>query len=349
MLIAIAATNAGMSRTLDDVVERQAGSGLQVIAPNAFEPEVEDRLLAVPGIHLATALRLGNAEIIDDDDDRSDGTFLAVIDPATYFEIAGLPWIDGDDDRARAAFARGGAVALPKPVADRLEVEVGDQVEVRTAQGLRQFELAGTFAFLQGYGMVAGLPDQEAFGAGRPNGYLVSLDDGADPETVRRAVLAEVGASHDATVSTTEQTVEDARAQLQGFFGISYAMLGIAGVVGVLGLANTLIVSVLTRAREIGILRTAGARRKRVGRMVLVEATTLVLAAIVLAAPLGAVLAFGIIDAQRSALGFTLEFTYPWGLLVPLTVVALLFSALAAWAPARRAARLEIVETLRFD
>ncbi len=347
MLIAVGATNAGMSRTLDEVVRRQSGSGLQVLAPNAFDPEVEADLAAVPGVATMTALRLGQGELIDGDD--SERAFLAVIDPATYFEVASLPWIDGDDASARDALGRGGAVALPKPAADRLEVEVGDQVSIRTSDGLRQFELIGTFAFMQGYEMVAGLPDAGAFGAGRPNGYLVGLDDGADPEDVRRAVLAEVGVSHDATVSTTEATIEDARAQLQGFFGIGYAMLGIAGVVGVLGLANTLVVSVLTRGREIGILRTVGARRRRVAGMVLVEAATLVLAAVVLGAPLGAVLAFGIIDAQRATLGFTLDFVYPWALLAPLTITTLVLAAVAALLPARRAARLEIVETLRFD
>jgi ABC-type antimicrobial peptide transport system permease subunit len=83
--------------------------------------------------------------------------------------------------------------------------------------------------------------------------------------------------------------------------------------------------------------------------MVLVEATTLVTAAVVLGAPLGAVLAFGIIDAQRSTLGFTLPYTYPWAMLLPLAVVTLGLAALAALMPARRAARLQIVETLRFD
>ena len=222
-------------------------------------------------------------------------------------------------------------------------------MRIRTRDGVRSFEVIGTFAFIQGYGLVASDVDAELFGAGRPNGFLVGLDDGADPMEVRRALLAKVGSSHDATVSTTEQAVEDARAQLQGFFGIGYAMLGIAGVVGVLGLANTLVVSVLTRSREIGILRTAGARRRRVAGMVLVEAATLVSAAVLLAAPLGAVLAFGIIDAQRATLGFTLEYTYPWGLLGPMAVTTLVLAALAALIPARRAARLEIVDTLRFD
>lgn len=347
MLIAVGATNAGMSKTLEEVVGRQSGSGLQVLAPNTFDPEVEAIVAGIPGIAQMTPMRLGNAELLHEEHEET--AFLAVIDPDTYFDIAGLPWVDGDDASAREGFARGGTLALPEPVARRLDVGVGDEISVRTRDGVRPFEVIGTYAFMQGFGMVASDVDAGAFGAGRPNGFLVGLEEGADPDVVRRAVLAEVGVSHDATVSTTEQTLDDARAQLSGFFGISYAMLGIAGVVGLLGLANTLVVSVLTRSREIGILRTTGARRGRVGAMLLVEATTLVLAAVVLAVPLGGVLAFGIIDAQRSTLGFTLDYTYPWGLIGPLTIVTVVLGALAALLPARRAARLEIVETLRFD
>ncbi|HJR24434.1 MAG TPA: FtsX-like permease family protein [Acidimicrobiales bacterium] len=348
MLIAVGATNAAMSRTLDDVVRRQSGSGLQVLAPNAFDPEVEGVLAGIPGVDTLTPLRLGQAELVDDED-STENAFLAVIEPDSYFEIAGLPWIDGDDAQGREGLRRGGTVALPQPTARRLNAEVGDEVAVRTLDGVRRFEVIGTYAYIQGYGLVAGEVDADLFGATRANGFLVGLDDGADPTAVRKAVLAEIGPTYDATVSTTEQTLEDARAQLQGFFGIGYAMLGIAGVVGVLGLANTLVVSVLTRSREIGILRTTGARRRRVAGMVLVEAATLVSAAVLLAAPLGAVLAFGIIDAQRATLGFTLEFTYPWALLPPLAITTLVLAALAALVPARRAARLEIVETLRFD
>jgi putative ABC transport system permease protein len=347
MLVATGATNASMSRTLDEVVRRQSGSGLQVLAPSAFEPEVEAKLAGVAGVASVSPVRLGQSEIIGPG--RSEGTSLAIIDPTSYFEVASLPWVEGDDASVRAALDRGGAVAVPEPIADRLGRDVGDAITVRSANGLQEFEIAGTYAFLQGYGLVAGLRDAASFGTGRPNLYLLALDPGADPDATRRRVLAEVGASHDATVATAEGTLEDARAQLQGFFGIGYAMLGIAGLVGVLGLANTLVVSVLSRVREIGILRTSGARRRQVAGMVLVESSTLVLAALLLGTPLGAVLAFGIIEAQRSALGFTLVYTYPWVLLVPLAIAATAVGALAAVVPARRAARLEIVESLRFD
>ncbi len=176
------------------------------------------------------------------------------------------------------------------------------------------------------------------------------LDDGADPDGVRRDILAEVGFSHDATVSTTEQTLEDARAQLQGFFGISYAMLGIAGRGrGARPRQHPRRVGPHALARDRHPAHRPGPVVAAWAGMVLVEAATLVLAAVVLGAPLGAVLAFGIIDAQRATLGFTLEYVYPWGLLAPLAIITLILAALAALLPARRAARLEIVETLRFD
>ena len=104
MLIAVGATNAAMANTLDDVVRRQAGSGLQVLAPSAFDPAVEAELAAVPGVDRMTPLRLGQAEVLDAEDD-AENAFMAVIDPDTYFDVAGLPWIDGDDASGRAGLA----------------------------------------------------------------------------------------------------------------------------------------------------------------------------------------------------------------------------------------------------
>ena len=150
-------------------------------------------------------------------------------------------------------------------------------------------------------------------------------------------------------METAESFRDQARSQLQSFFSLAYAMLIIAAVVGVLGLANTLVVSVLTRTREIGMLRSTGALRRQIRAMVLVEAATLALVALVLALPLAWALSAGTIGGQRATLGFTVDYLYPWFLVPPLAIAALGLAALASLIPARRAGRLQVVAALRFD
>ena len=122
-----------------------------------------------------------------------------------------------------------------------------------------------------------------------------------------------------------------------------------AAAAGLLGLANTLAVSVLARTHEIGVLRSAGTLRRQIRQMVLVEAVTLASAAFVLALPLGLLLTLGTSAAFRGAVGASIELTLPWAFLPPLLVTTLVVAAVAALVPARRAGRLEPVAALRFD
>ena len=345
MILSVGATNQAMAKTLDEIVDRQAGRNVQVFAAGAFDPSVEPRLASVDGVTTTSPVRFGMTDVVTDQGEPTE-TFATVVDPATYFEVASFPWVDGDDESARAALAAGGSVLLP----ESLGIGRGDDVQIRTADGLRPFTVAGTYAVLgPGFGLVAGVADLESFGTGRPNGYLLGFDDGADPDLIRHQIFTDVLPNQGVFVDTTEMVRDRARTQLSTFFSLGYATLAIAAIVGMLGLANTLIVSVITRTREVGVLRSIGARRRQVRGMVLVEAVTLAMVALALAVPLSAVLAAGIISGQRATLGFTVDFLFPWALVPILGLVTLLLAGLASLLPARRAGRMEIVTALRFD
>ncbi len=158
-----------------------------------------------------------------------------------------------------------------------------------------------------------------------------------------------LGTEYDLIVDTPQSTKDFAFGQLQGFFSLAYVILIAAAAAGLLGLANTLAVSVLARTHEIGVLRAAGTLRRQIRRMVLVEALTLALVAFVLALPLGLLLSLGTSAAFRGALGASISLTLPWAFLPPLFVATLVVAAVASLVPARRAGRLEPVAALRFD
>ncbi len=246
MILAIATSNVSMSRTIDTVVERQSGGTIQVGAPGALDPAVEQELAAIEGVQATTALRFGLLDI--DEEGAVDGgdQFFTVLDPASYFDIASFPWVQGNDDTVRAGLTQGGAIVLPEQMAIRLDKELGDAVRIRTNQGVQRFTLLATYAQIGNFiGPAFGIKDAGLFGAGRPNAFLASVDRGVDDEVLRRTIVDRLGAKYQVEVQTTARIKEQAQAQLQGFFGLAYALLFVAALVGILGLANTMVVAVL--------------------------------------------------------------------------------------------------------
>ena len=348
-ILSLAATNQAMARSIDDVIDKQFGADVQLFAPGATDPAVADQLRALDGVSAVTALRFGRTELL-----RPGGGSrvlgLLALDPATYFEVQSFAYRDGDDDGTAAAFAAGGGVLLPTAIADDVGVDVGDRVTLRTGAGEREFTIVGTHSGVREPVAVVGIKDGDAlFGGGNPNGFVLRLAETADLAAVLTAIRETVLKDHALEVVTLSEVKSTAASQLAGFFGIAYAILLVTTVIGMLGLANTLVVSVIHRTREIGILRSAGSRRRQVRGMVLVEAATLVLVAYVLALPLGELIGEVAVKGFGTSIGIDVAFQFPWLLLPLVAALAGLVGFLASVGPARRASRLEVVTALRFD
>jgi putative ABC transport system permease protein len=183
---------------------------------------------------------------------------------------------------------------------------------------------------------------------GRPMGYAMSVKDGVPPSRAARELKAALPAYQLETTTAAEQR-EEARGQITSYFNIIYAILLIAAIVGLLGLANTLAMSILQRYREIGILRAIGVTRSQAARMVLVESSTLGLTALVLSFPLGLLLTYLVVRQTSNGFGFHITTQYPW-LWVPFVAIFAIFIAVvAAIAPGRRASKLHVVTALQYE
>lgn len=347
MTFAIGTTNVSMSHTVDKVIERQAAGAIQVGAPGALDPGVERELAAIPGVGHTAPIWFGQIDI--DEPHAMSQDFFTMIDPATYFDVASLPWLQGDDAIGRREFAAGHGIVLPEQTAARLDVKRGGSVRVRTTSGIQAFRVIGTFGQIGNtFGPIVGRADAALFGAGRPNGFLLTAKPGVSRNALANTIKRQLVAKYSVQVQTSDDIRSAAHAQLQGFFALAYALLFVAALVGILGLANTMVVSVLARTREIGMLRSAGTLRRQARAMVLVEATTLALVAYLIALPLGWLLSTGLVVSQRAYLG-TITYSFAWFLVPVLILVAVLVAAIASLVPARRIGRLQIVEALRFD
>ena len=149
-----------------------------------------------------------------------------------------------------------------------------------------------------------------------------------------------------AEVLNQQELKESREDQVNPLVALFYVLLGLAVLVSLFGIANTLALSIHERTRELGMLRAIGMSRRQVRTMIRYEAVITALIGAILGMVLGLVFAALIAQPLKDE-GFTLS--YPVGSLVLLLVFAALPGVLAAIGPARRASRLDVLEALQYE
>jgi putative ABC transport system permease protein len=334
---------------IDEIVDRQFGADIFAQSRTPDDGSLQQKLAAQPTIERVTPLRFGFSTALDDKGKRNE-VFVRTIEPASYFEVSSYFWKDGNDGDAKAALMRGDSVLVTKEVAERLDVVVGDKITLETTNDKHAFNVDAVYIGQPGPPEITmGIKDARRYlSAGRPLGYAMKVKEGANPREVSKQLKDDLKPVDLATTTSSEQK-EEARGQIATYFQIIYAILLIAAIVGLLGLANTLAMSVLQRFREIGILRAIGVTRSQSWRMVLVESATMGLTAFILSLPLGGLLTLLVVRGTSDGFGFTIPTLYPWSWVPLVALFAIFISVVAAIAPGRRAARLHVVNALQYE
>jgi putative ABC transport system permease protein len=263
-----------------------------------------------------------------------------------------LTFVEGDRATALAALDSTGAVLVPEAHATRLDLAVGDTMELATgAEATVALTVAGIvergMPGRGGESILVGWPDATArLGVRGADALAIRYEAIADREVVSAQVgeLARSLALQPVPIERVEGAVNEALGRVFGLFDL---LALIAVVVAALGILNTLAMDVAERVREIGILRATGMTRRQVGRMVVVEAGVLGLTGAILGVVTGLVAAIVLLSfADARDLG---------GLAVPWPTIGLAFALgvglamLAAYYPARLASRLSIVRAVRAE
>ena len=176
---------------------------------------------------------------------------------------------------------------------------------------------------------------------------FVIVKPGANAAEVQAAITA--GAKRafpTAEVLNQQELKENREEQVDQLVNLFYALLVLAVVISLFGIANTLALSIHERTRELGMLRAIGMSRRQVRTMIRYEAVITALIGAILGMVLGVIFA-ALISQPLKDEGFTLS--YPVGSLIVLLVLAGLAGVLAAIAPARRASRLDVLDSLQYE
>jgi putative ABC transport system permease protein len=303
-----------------------------------FSPQVAVEAERRPEIAVATPTRFGQW--------RRAGNqllFVTAVDPKSWPQVADIEVTEG-----KLSSLSDGGVFLFDRVAEDLGLGVGDALEMEfAASGTQQVPVDGIFA------------NKSLIGTD----YLISLNsyDRNFPERVdvtvfvkaaeglalpdARAALEDV-AKDFPSVQVEDQAELEARsaAQVDQLLGLVTALLGLALVIALLGITNTLALSVFERTRELGLLRAVGMSRRQARSMIRWESVIIAVIGALLGLVIGAFFGWALVEALASE-GIT-ELAIPGGQLIVYVVLAALAGIVAAIPPARRAARLNVLDAI---
>jgi putative ABC transport system permease protein len=344
-VFAIGSANLSIQGTLDRDLEQRFASDLVLWGNPTLPPGAADDVRG-PIVDRTTPIWFGHTTAA-----TGTNVELVMIDPATYFDVQSFAWVHGDDESAQRALSSGGAIVASEALLYEMGVGVGDDIAMRTSGGDATFTVAASYASIELEDRATiGIGDgRRLFGAQEPNGLFVVLGDGTALDDGRTALQAVFADRSGVFVEPVADERRELTTLVNRYFGVFFAIVLVAAVVGLLGLANTLAMSIVQRTREIGVLRAVGTHRRQVAAMVVVESATLTLVALVLAVPLGLLLSVTLLRTTASSIGMVVHYTFPW-LMVPIVgAIAITVALAAAVAPGRRAARVDPVVALRFE
>lgn len=342
----IAVLSDGMKASNRDAIESQVIADYVVTSQSGFEPFVAaagDAVARAPAAQLATDVRAEVARLAGKDG------YLTGIEADEIAGVYRFDWAEGSDE-VLARLGSNGAI-VDKDFAEEKNLVVGDEFQLVVPSGKRRrlvvkaiYEPPPFYPLLGNASIAKDTFDQLY---DRPRNQFTFVNVAGEPTPQNRRALESAGAAFpDAKVQTREDWITQQDEDFNQFLLMLYVLLALSVIVSLFGMVNTLVLSVFERTRELGMLRAVGMTRRQMRRMVRHESVITALIGAALGLPLGIFLAALV---TRALSQFDVQFSLPIELLVVFTIVAVLAGVVAAILPARRAARLRILEALQYE
>ena len=338
---------AGADKTIAKAVDENLSAQFVVQSKDGFSgfsDQAMKDIARVQGVSAASPVRFSKAKA------RGIKGDLAVsgVDPVEFAKLYRINLKKGDAQTL--AGLRGQPLAIvSKTYSQNNGVDPGRTLLLTTPTGRHvPVNVVGEFddkgGLLGALGVDVGFL-QNAFGETKDAFGLVGVAPGADVTQVKQRIKTLLDRQYPSIEVLTAQEFKDNQAgQVNQLLGLIYALLALAIIVSLIGIVNTLVLSISERTRELGMLRAIGTSRKQLKRMIRIESVITALIGGILGLVVGTVLS---ILFTRPLDGFVLAI--PVVTLLALLVLAAVAGVIAAALPARRAARLDVLEALAYE
>ncbi|WP_432053622.1 FtsX-like permease family protein [Streptomyces sp. bgisy022] len=342
---------ASMSRSFDEQIDRTLGADFVVQNANLlpFTPELTERVRDTEGVGRVVRQRFAPMAVRLPDGERIETTAAGYDDGVD--EVANVTYTSGDT----AAALADGNLAMDADFAAEHRVRVGDTVPVEFPGGRRAeltvaalTDLAGGEGFGMRGGLFLGIATVERYlPGGQDSALYVNAAPGTDAGTLGDRLETALEPYPQVRARDQADYKELVHDQIAVLLYLVYALLGLAIVIAVMGVVNTLALSVVERTREIGLLRAIGLSRRQLRRMVRLESVVIAVFGAVLGLALG--LVWGVCVQRVLALEGLTAFAVPWTTIVAVVVGSALIGVAAALLPALRASRMNVLEAIAHD
>lgn len=335
----------GLRVSADQIIDRSLAGDLAIYSQDGFTPipaAVGPATARVEGVAEAVPFKMDSSQF-----GRKANAMANGIDPTRITDVYNFDWVKGSD-RTLYRLGRSG-VLVEENLAEGTGLRVGKRVTVVAPSGRRAtLTVRGIYkdsAILPGYSIPMSAFDR-IFSQRRLAVVYATFAQGVNTHAVQKQVERALTQFPEAIVRSQRELKEESSDRINQVLVLFYALLAMSLLVSLFGIVNTLTLSIYERTRELGLLRAVGMTRRGVRRMVRYE--SVITAAI--GATLGLLLGtFFAAVVTQSLADEGIVFDMPWLQLTALLVLALLAGVLAAIPPARRASRLNVLESIAYE
>ncbi|MFL9654276.1 ABC transporter permease [Streptomyces sp. PB17] len=335
---------ASLKATMDQTVSRSFAGDVAVSAPSfgaggsGLSPRLAEAVRELPEVDTAVGLGRGVAEV------DGEGRALTVTDPVALNRTFDLGTVHGSLDDLGTD-----GIAITGSEAEKRGLTTGDTTRLTFTDGRSgtftvravygQSELAGDYVITRAAWAPHRTQDSDSLVA-------VAFEDGVDPDAGRAAVEKVADRYGNPEVQTRDAYAQSSAGGIDMMLTLVYALLALAVLIALLGIANTLTLAVHERTRELGLLRAVGQTRAQVRAMVRWESVLVAAFGTVGGLGLGAFLGWVLVAASDGASDSAFAFAVPPAQLAVVALVGLAAGALAGLRPARRASRLDVLRAV---
>jgi putative ABC transport system permease protein len=294
-----------------------------------------------PGVRTTAAVKGDGMQLCDNAScTHAKQVFVTAFPASAIGDLVNITGVDGSTKLSPDT------ILMSESAAKKAKLSPGDKVPVQFARSSREtLTLAGTYETNQLVGdYLVDASKGKDFSTQRDVAGLVGLDKGADAASVRKALDSSLKQYPNVEVLDQSEFVGEAQSQVNQIVTIINILLGLSVIIALLGVINTLALSVIERTRELGLLRAVGMARRQVKRMIRTESVLICTFGGLLGLVVGSI--FGVALQQSLKGQGVTELGFPVVTLVVYLLCSALAGVIAAALPARRASRLNVLQAI---
>lgn len=353
-VLIVATFSASLQVSLTQWIESSINPDLFVYASESisvrnfqFPASVGNELRAVPGVRQVDAVRLLNIDY------NGKSPLLASIEMDQFLSRSTPVLEEGKMADLLPSMAGKNGILISNNFSRIYGLHRGDALFLDTPTGRHEFRIAGVsldYSSDNGSLMIDRDTYTRLWKDDRVDVFDLMIEKGYDPAAVKAEIQRRLSGSRNILIMTNQDMRSELTRLIDQYFAFQYVQLLVAVLVAVLGIVNSLTVSITERKREIGILRGLGGERFRVRKAILLEAVCIGLVASVLGIISGGIMGYYSATSFGASInGWVFPYRFPYDIALLLIPGVVLLALASAWYPSSLALRTPIVEALAYE